>query len=163
MISSITDTTKPSNAPVGKNADAPKAIEINFENERIKRQKDNNDMLEDTLMNNDLETFKKSKYLSTKAWERTLDSAKITPEDFHVRCKKDSIYRKSIIPHISKTSSRQGILDEMTQLSTCKEIAKECGIQIDKLDTSDCIPTKKGEIVSRKGAKKQDCLKSFDG
>jgi hypothetical protein len=163
MISLINDTSKPLNALVGKNPDEPKPIRVNFEDARIIRQLDNNDMIEESLKKDDLETFKKNKNFNTKALKRMLKYAEITEEKFLTKCKEDPIYRKSIIPGISTKSSRQGIRDEDTQLNTCNETARKCGIRIHKLNTIECIPTKDGHIVSKETKKETDCLKSFDG
>jgi hypothetical protein len=69
---------------------------------------------------------------------------------------------------VSKTSSRQGAMDEKMQFDACNEVAKYYGIEIENLSSTAVILTDDGKLITNvqkneKNIQKSDCQKSLDG
>lgn len=157
-------------------------IKLNFEDIRSGRQANNNKMVYNSLKCESLSVNTK-KYNKTqkeknkkifleninyKEFERTLEDLCISEEELFEKCRNDDIFCRLISRHISKKASRQGSRDETEQLRTCNIITEQYGITIENLSINDSIPTKEGEIISKKTMNEKCiyrdcCLKSFDG
>ena len=159
----------------------PTPIKLNFEDIRNTRQAYNNKIVYNSLKceslsvntkkHNKTQKEKNKKIflenINYKEFERTLEDLDISEEKLFEKCRNDEIFCRLTSRHISKQASRQGSRDEMEQLKTCNIITEQYGITITNLSTTDSIPTKQGEIISKKTMNEKSiykdcCLKSFD-
>lgn len=143
----------------------PKVIDIY--NLRKERQKNNNNKVENGFINN-FNIFEMKKICNKQELDRVLEETNLTYDDLLQKCQTDNIFCTVLSGRISIRSSRQGSKDESYILNECNNTSSKCGVFIKSLDTNDSVPTKSGEILSRKeannrGINNSECLKSFDG
>jgi len=142
-------------------------INVDWINIRNDRQKLNNILVYNSIINNDIKLF--NSLINIKELNRILDDINLTKEELIDKCKNDIILGKITAGRISKNASRQSNNDEAYQFNICSMIAnKTKKIIIKKLNVNDYRPTKDGNIISlhemkNKDIKKDMCLKSFDG
>lgn len=144
----------------------PTAVYVDFKNVRVNRQKNNNLLVINCIINNNIIQFYKN--INEKELSRTIDELEITFEEFWKKCGEDILFAKLAAGRISKCASRQGTNDETEQIKICDFTSKKCGINITNLTTTAIRPTKDGSIITKeemkqKNIKKDCCLKSFDG
>lgn len=141
-------------------------IEIDCKNLRIERQKENNKiLLQYILEKNHKKILENCNELELN---RTIQYLEINLEDILNKCATDITFAKLLVSKISKNASRQGTKDEIFILDKCNETTKKIGIKIEKLSQIAYRPSKLGKILNHKEVKKAklnkiDCLKSFDG
>lgn len=148
------------------NAQHPKPIEQNFKDIRKVRQDHNNKIVYDSLIQNDMKTFREN--INDKEYQRVLKYLELIEEEFILKCKEDYLFGKLSSMAISKNATRQSSKDETEQLITCNITAQKCGLFIHNLTATELRPTKQGSIVSKNEMKinkitNDCCLKSFDG
>lgn len=144
----------------------PEPINIDLKNNRVKRQKENDDMVFYALKNNNLKTL--YNHINHNEYIRTLADIEFTESDILLECKKSDLVARLLSRNISKNASRQGSKDETEQLKICNITAEKCGLNIKNLTSTAIRPTKDGVIITNDEMKKQrikkdNCLKSFDG
>ena len=135
-----------------------------FQEIRKNRQKVNNAKVLQSLIDNNIDDFNNN--VNQKELARSLEYLMTTAEELMTSCQENEKLAKMTSLHLSKNSTRQGSKDEALQLETCNEAMMPYGISIENLSTTHARPTKDGQIVNKKEAKKRpknDCLKSFDG
>ena len=140
-------------------------IRLNFKNIRINRQKNNNNIVYESIKTNDLKTFDKS--INNDELKRKLLDIECTKEELILECQNNDLICKIISSTISKKSTRQCTKDETQQINICNSIAEKCGILIKNLNVKELRPTKDGKIINEiemknLNIKKDNCLKSFD-
>jgi hypothetical protein len=140
-------------------------FQINCQNLRITRQKENDNIMCQILTTKNDELVKN--YGNTHELYRVLEDLNLTLDQLLYRCSIDNLFAKLLAGRISKKASRQGTKDEFFILDKCNEALNQIGIKLENLSTVAYRPTKDGRILSKKqynnsNLKKNDCLKSFD-
>lgn len=143
-----------------------KPIKIDFKQHRNERQKNNNELVLNCIINNNIKSFKKN-INKNKLDELIHDDFETNFDKFWNKCVSDNIYAKLVSKYLSKLATRQGSKDEIKQLEICNSITELFNINIKKLNSNEYRPTKDGKIISNKEMKKLNiskdcCLKSFD-
>ena len=141
-------------------------IFIDFKDVRTSRQDLNNQLVYNSIKNNDMKSFNEN--INKKALERSINRTKKNKEELIKKCQVDEIFALEWSASIAKNASRQGTKDENLQLITSNEITKNFNINIQNLSSTAYRPKKSGEIISKKEMEDNEipydqCLKSFDG
>ena len=103
-------------------------IEIDCKNLRIERQKENNKiLLQYILEKNHKKILENCNELELN---RTIQYLEINLEDILNKCATDITFTKLLVSKISKNASRQGTKDEIFILDKCNETTKKIGIKI---------------------------------
>ena len=144
----------------------PSIIKIDFKDVRKSRQKTNNLVVYQNIIEKNFSMFDNN--INKLAFERVLEDLNFTREQFFIECERNHPLCKVVSMHISKCASRQGCKDEDMQLKTCNYVTSKYGIKIENLSATAIRPTKDGRILLAKDLKmekipKDQCLKSFDG
>ena len=145
---------------------------IDFYQERIQRQHGNTKMVFDSIKKGtnikSIRNLINYKELGRCVVDdiRLSGNNKITAETLIERASKDDSYNSLLSGRISKIATKQGKIDEKTQIKVCSETCLKYGIYMERYE--DDSPKKTGGIVSKKyrkdnGIYKDECLKSFDG
>lgn len=140
-------------------------VKLNFQELRMERQKYNNQLIVNSIKNNDEKSFYKN--INRKEYDRLLTTLEISHLELWKKCQNDILFSKLVASNISKKASRQGSKDEFTQINICNQIAQKIKIKIEILNKTAYRPTKDGKIISFEEMKKENitkdkCLKSFD-
>jgi len=143
-----------------------KPVKINFKDIRNERQKINNELVLNSILNNNIKYFNKN-INKNKLNELVLEDFNNDFNKFWNKCINDIDYAKLTAKYLSKLATRQGSKDEIKQLEVCNTITELFDIKITKLNSTAYRPTKNGKILSNKEIKKLKinkdcCLKSFD-
>ena len=146
-------------------------VQIDCQNLRRERQRDNNNIMFCALISQDKVLVRH--LCNNNELERVLTElgelfkCQFTLEQLLWKCKYDRIYAMTLAGRISKVASRQGTKDEKYILQKCSDTLCQVGIEVKNLTTTEFRPTKDGRILTNKEYKKSslhknDCLKSFD-
>lgn len=130
-------------------------VRICFKTARIQRQLINNMMVVESIGRGDIH----SKHINHKELERVCKEVDMQPRELFRHFNKDKHTAAVLAGRISKTSTRQGVLDERLQLESFKNVAFDAGVTVKRLGTHGERPMYDGTI--RRGPVK-DGLKSFD-
>lgn len=146
--------------------DEKNIIKLDCKNLREERQKINNLLVLNSIINNNMNDFKKN--INKEELSRILKDLDMNQDELIKYCRNNIITAKILSGRISKNSSRQGSKDEALQLKVCNITSSKYGIYIENLSATAYRPIKNGKILSHKEIKKNninrnECLKSLDG
>ena len=138
---------------------------LDFINIREQRQNQNDQIVFDSIINNNLELFERS--INNNKYERLKTILNLSQEEIFLKCQLDDIFCLLFSSSISKTASRQGSNDEQLQLEVCNNISQHYDIIVENLHNDGPRPTLNGEILTRneitlRNIPKNCTLKSFD-
>lgn len=149
--------------------DQIRPIILDCKNLRVERQKKNNEIIFNCLLNHSIDEIKKN--CNVIALQNTLDYLHLNHEQLLEKCRQDVYFAKLLSSKISVLSSRQGSKDESFVIDTINKTSSQFNIFIENLPNTKYRPTKNGmildkktyeELLKKKSLNKNDCLKSFD-
>jgi hypothetical protein len=140
-------------------------IYIDYLNSRRDRQKLNNQIVFDAILNQNEKLL--NSYVNPKEFTRVLEECQMNKKQLLDSCRENDLMTRILAGRVSKIASKQGTKDETTQINVCHSIASQLGINVLRLGSSAFRPTKTGEIISENEQKERCipndmCLKSFD-
>lgn len=144
----------------------PVPIKKDIVGQRRRRQTENNDGAYKGLIQGKLDM----KYINNEELTRTFkdyeENHNTTRDKILGKCKTDPLFAVVFARNVSKNGSRQGSLDEKTQIDTCQETTQKCGVNIINLPAAgkNSVRPSKNSRECLIGIKKdtRTNLKSFD-
>jgi len=151
---------------ISETIDDSDLIRVDYGNIREYRQKINNKLVFNAIKSKDL--TKLHTLINMNEYKRVLADVELTESELVELCVANDTMNTILSGRISKKSSRQGKMDETSQLNVINSVSSKYGVNVDILNYNDFRPTKDGRIVSKKDVKDNkiklcNCLKSFDG